>query len=80
MDPVSQINFFAWDKKKHNWLVPEIICNYNHNNWRGPVKNGQLCGQEIKEKRKTKKNVPNTEMKISVESLNMETFHFHQGI
>ena len=51
-DPDAKMNFFTWSKVNNDWIVPGDQYDEKFKNWRGPLHNGQLCSQTLKEKRK----------------------------
>ena len=52
-DTYSKMNCFTWSKENNDWISPGNQYNEELENWRGPIKNGQFCSQEMNEKRKT---------------------------
>ena len=52
-DPYVKINGFTWSKENNYWIVPGDQHNEKYKNWRGPVHNGQLHSQTLKQKIKT---------------------------
>ena len=52
-DPYAKINCFAWPREYTDWIVPGDKYNEEFKKWRGPIHNGQLCSQTLKEKTKT---------------------------
>ena len=52
-DPDAKTNCFTRSKENNDWIVPEDQYYEEFKNWRGPIKNGQIRSQPLKEKRKT---------------------------
>ena len=48
------MNCFIWYDKEYDWLVSEGIYREKNQNWRIPVHNGKIRGQNIKEERNNK--------------------------
>ena len=49
-DPYAKMNCFTWSKDNKDWTVPEDKCDEEIKKWRGPIHNGQLRSQTLKEK------------------------------
>ena len=49
-DPYANINCFTWSQKNNDWIVSEDKYNEELKNWRGPIHNGRLRSQTLKEK------------------------------
>ena len=47
------MNSFNWPKEENDWIVSGDQYNEEFKNWRGPIHNGQLRSQTLKEKIKT---------------------------
>ena len=47
------MNSFTWSTEENNWIFLGDHYNGDFNNWKVPIKNGQLRQQNIKEMRKT---------------------------
>ena len=52
-DPDVKINCFNFSKEENDWIVPGHQYNEDLNSQLGPIQNGKLCSQTLKEKRKT---------------------------
>ena len=52
-DPYVNLNCFIWSKEENDWIVLGDEYNEELKNWRRPIQNGQLCMQNLKNKRKT---------------------------
>ena len=55
-DPYAKINCFTCSKEDNYWTVLGYQYNEQLKNWRGPIQNGELCLQTLKEK----KNIEDT--------------------
>ena len=51
-DPDAKMNCFTWSKQNNDWIVPGDQYNEEFKNWRGPIHNGKLRSNTLKEKRK----------------------------
>ena len=51
--PDSNMNGFNCSKENNDWIFPEDQYDEEFKNWRGPIHNGQLLSQTLKEKRNT---------------------------
>ena len=52
-DPYDKMNCFTWSKEDNDWIFSVHQYGEAFKNWRGPINNGQLRSQTLKEKRKT---------------------------
>ena len=52
-DPDANTNGFNWSKENNDQIAPGDQYNEEFMNWRGPIYNGQIRSQTLKEKRKT---------------------------
>ena len=52
-DPDAKMTCFTWSKVNNDWTIPEDQYDEEFKNWRGPIHNGQLRSQTLKEKRNT---------------------------
>ena len=51
-DPDAKMNFLTWSKEDNGWIVPGNQYNEELNNQQGPMHNGQLLSQTLKDKRR----------------------------
>ena len=41
-DPDAKMNYFTWSTEENDWIFLGDKYNKDLNNWKGPIKNGQL--------------------------------------